>query len=120
MHGNGTKDNRAYSRVGVDVTVEVQPDPATGAPGADKMVCRTRDISLIGMCIYTEMMLAQESRLLLTIELGVPPRSFNLMGKVIWSAIDKESGLYKTGIHLTKLPGDTAAWHAAVLQKLIG
>lgn len=119
MHENKSVDNRAYSRVGVNVTVEVQPDSATGSSGTT-MICRTRDISLIGMCIYTEMMIAQESKLLLNIELGTPPRLFNLMGKVIWSSMDKDTGMYKTGIHLTKLPGDTAAWHAAVLQKLIG
>lgn len=120
MHQNKSKDNRAYSRIGVDVTVEVQPDSGTGSPEGRVMICRTRDISLAGMCIYTETAMVQETRLLLNIELGAPPRTFNLMGKVIWSSLDPDSGLYKTGIHLTKLPGDSAAWHAAVLQKLVG
>lgn len=115
------KENRAYSRVGTDVTVEVQSVPeGSGLPAGSKLVCRTRDISLIGMCIYTEMPFQPETRLLLDIELGSPARTFNLMGKVIWSRSDPDSGLYKTGIHLTNLPGDTPAWHAAVLQKLVG
>lgn len=120
MHQNNTKENRAYSRVGTQVTVEIQSTPGSGPIENSTMVCQTRDISLIGMCVYTSMMLAPESRLLLNIELGSPPRMFNLMGKVIWSTLDADNGMYKTGIHLTQLPGDAAAWHAAVLQKLVG
>ena len=117
---NKTKDHRAYSRFALEVAVEIQTEAGSSMPAGSTMVCRTRDISLEGMCIYTVMMLAQDTRLLLNIELGTPSRQFNLMGKVIWSSLEPESGLYKTGIHLTKLPGDSAAWHAAVLQQLIG
>ena len=117
---NKTKDNRVHSRFALDVAVEMQTEAGPGMPAGSTMMCRTRDISLEGMCIYTVMMLAQDTRLLLNIELGTPPREFHLMGKVIWSSLEPESGLYKTGIHLTKLPGDSAAWHAAVLHQLIG
>lgn len=117
---NKTKDNRAYSRFGLDVAVELHSEAGPGLPAGSTMVCRTRDISLEGMCIYTETPLAHGTHLLLNIELGTPPRQFHLMGEVIWSSPDSETGMYKTGIHLTRLPGDKAAWHAAVLQQLIG
>jgi hypothetical protein len=113
-------ENRAYSRVGVEVAVEIQSAPGADALDGNTMICKTRDISLVGMGIYTIIQLPKGSRLLLNIELGKPPRLFNLMGQVMWSAQDPQTGMYKTGIHLTNLPGDTSAWHAAVLQMLIG
>ena len=120
MSPNNGIENRAYSRVGAEVTVEIQSAPGADSLDGSKMICKTRDISLIGMGIYTMIQLPKGTRLILNVELGTPPRMFNLMGQVIWSAQDPQTGMYKTGIHLTNMPGDTSAWHAAVLQRLVG
>jgi len=120
MSPNNGIENRAYSRVGAEVTVEIQSAPGADTLDGSKMICKTRDISLIGMGIYTMIQLPKGTRLILNVELGTPSRMFNLMGQVIWSAQDTQTGMYKTGIHLTNMPGDTSAWHAAVLQRLIG
>jgi len=120
MDPNKSRDNRAHDRAVLNVTVEVQPVPESGSSKGSKMICVTRDISLTGLCIYTPMQLPAGTTLLMDLELGTPPREFNLLGKVIWSAADTDANRYKTGIHLTRLPGDTGAWHTAVLQRLIG
>jgi Tfp pilus assembly protein PilZ len=120
MDSKKSSNNRAHERASLNVNVEVQSVPQSGALEGSKMVCLTRDISLTGMCIYTGMELPTGSNLLLDLELGNPVRHFNLLGKVIWSAPDSDVGRFKTGIHLTKLPGDTGAWHAAVLDRLVG
>ncbi len=120
MNSGKTIENRAYSRVGAEVSVEIQSAPGADVLDGVRMVCVTRDISLVGMGIYTDMQLPKDTRLLMNIELGQPKREFHLMGQVIWSLLDPQSGKYKTGIHLNNMPGDGSAWHAAVLQKLVG
>ncbi len=115
-----TNENRAYSREDIDVSVEVHSAPGSAALEGNTMNCQARDISITGMCIYSRIPLPAGSSLLLNIELGNPIRQFNLLGKVIWSDMDQDSGQFKTGIHLVKLPEDIAAWQTAVIQKLIG
>lgn len=118
MDPKKTKNHRAHERTSLSVNVEVQSEssPLEGS----KMICQTRDISLTGLCIYTGIVLPMGTNLLLDLELGSPVRQFNLLGKVIWCAPDTGTAQFKTGIHLTKLPGDTAAWHTAVLDRLVG
>lgn len=113
-------EHRAYSRADIDVSVEVHSAQGPGAPDFKTMKCPASDISLTGMCIYSPILLQAGSVLQLNIALGEPARQFNLIGKVIWSNRDQLSGQFKTGIHLIKLPEDTAAWQSVVIQRLIG
>lgn len=118
MDSANHKDNRAHSRVRTNVNVQVQSAPGSDTLAGSTLVCQLRDISLVGMCIYCDQTLPKDSNLFLNVEIGIPLRSFNLLGKVIWSIPDNESKLYKTGIHLIKFPEDTSAWQSAVLHKL--
>jgi hypothetical protein len=117
------KEQRAHSRVSGQIiaSVEVQAAPGGETMAGGPLECETRDISLTGMCFYTPAPLPAGTKLLVRIELGTPKRLFNLLGKVIWS-IDNEDGkaAYRTGINLVQLPGDSAAWHNAVIQTLMG
>lgn len=117
------KDQRAHSRLSTQITatVEVQSAPDQDVLQGTLLNCLTKDISLTGMCLYNEVQLPVETKLLLTMELGTPRKSFNMLGKVIWSGIDNEGGNgYMIGVHLVQLPGDIAAWQNAVLQTLVG
>jgi len=118
MDSTNHKDNRAHTRVFTNVQVQVQSAPGADALAGSMLVCQLRDISLVGMCLYCEQALPKDSNLILNVEIGIPLRSFNLLGKVIWSIPDNEGMLYKIGIHLVKFPEETIAWQSAVLHKL--
>jgi hypothetical protein len=121
--GEKLKEQRRHSRIAaqINVTVEVQSAPGQESLAGRKLACQTRDISITGMCLFTDTQLPAETGLLVVIELGTPRKTFKLLGKVIWCAIDNEGGDgYKTGIHLLQLPGDAASWQAAVIQTLVG
>jgi len=114
-------NKRAHERFRISVAVEIQSAPGSGFLEGQNLTCLTRDISLTGMCIYTYTEFPADSRLMLTLELGDPVKSFKLLGRVIWSTPDSNNeGCYMAGINLVKLPGDEAAWHNAVLQTLVG
>jgi hypothetical protein len=120
MEVNKSMENRAHVRKPITASVEVQSDPGAGSLTGTKLVCETGDISLAGMCLYSSILLPPDTRLLMDLEIGVPPRSFNLLGQVIWCARDPSCEEFKAGIHLMKLPDDSMAWQNAVIQLLIG
>ncbi len=118
MDSTNHKDNRAHARVCTNVNVQVQSAPGSEALAGSNLVCQLRDISLVGMCLYTEVALPDNCNLFLNVEMGMPLRTFNLLGKVIWSIPDGDGKHFNMGIHLVKFSEEIAAWQSAVLHKL--
>lgn len=100
-------------------TVEVKSTPGSELPEGTVLDCETIDISLNGVCLDMDSPLPANSQLHITINFTDTGASFNVLGSVIWSAVDQETQRYKTGVHLLKLPGDRASWNNAVLQLLV-
>lgn len=114
-------NKRAHDRFRISVAVVVQSAPGSEFLEGKALTCSTRDLSLAGMSLYTDSGFPPDTRLTLILALGEPARTFNLLGKVIWSAPDKDNGQgYQVGINLIKLPGDEMEWQNAVLQMLVG
>jgi len=121
MPEHNPDNKRAHERFQVAVAVQVQSAPGSAFLLGQRLTCQTRDISLSGMCIYAQAEFPPNTRLTLTLDLGEPAKTFNLLGKVIWSTQDKDSqDCYQTGINLIILPGDARDWQNAVIQMLVG
>jgi len=121
MPKNNPDNKRAHERFQIAVNVQIQSAPGSSFLVGQRLSCHTRDISLSGMCIYAQTEIPTNTRLTLTLDLGEPAKTFNLLGKVIWSALDKDSqDRYQTGINLVILPGDARDWQNAVIQTLVG
>lgn len=115
------EEQRLYSRFSTQfvIAAEVQQAPGREDLHGSSLQCHARDISMTGLCLYTQAELPVETVLRLTLEFGSPTREYVLTGKVMWSALEPAVNLYRTGVHLTRLPDDTTAWNNAVLQTLI-
>ena len=94
------------------------------APGLESLVgqkisCQAKDISMNGICLFSETQLPKEADLQIDLKFGSPPKTFSLSGNVIWSEHEKDHDLYRVGVHISKHPDDDVAWNNAVLQLLV-
>lgn len=120
MYAYQTKDSRSHHRESLVVNVEVHSVVGSERQEINNFITHVRDISVTGMCIYTDVPYPKDTRLELSVEMAGSVRQYKLTGQVIWSSFERGEGKFRTGIHLIKLPEDRAAWQSAVIQSLIG
>lgn len=115
-------NRRAQERFSVRIKVhaEVQSAPGAGDLVGKQIKSKTRDISLGGLCIYSEDHLPTNTELLVTITLGWPEKIFRHVGNVMWCTREETDSKYKAGIQLKNNPADEPAWKETVLGVLAG
>jgi hypothetical protein len=105
-------------RVSVKVLIEVQSAHGLIELEGKQIQCKTKDISLMGMCLHTEKQLPVNALLILSVELGTPIQTFNHTGQIMWSAVIDNGNVYEIGIHLTEHLCDVSLWRNFLIQTL--
>ncbi len=114
------KERRQHRRIPHRIRVIIEANSLSDpeAASTEQWVCETRDISLTGLCIYSDAPLPLNTQLYLTIVFEDSQASFNLLGNVVWCVRDNQNAAYRAGIHLLLLPGKRSAWRNCVLGLL--